>query len=186
MPQPSLTSLARQRRISAFCSKLCGALAVIIPLAVIGFWTIGTWKTLALVGLVPFDIIHHLEDPLRTYQRVLGALICLVPALLVSYGLLRARRSLAAYARGDFFSADVVAGLRGYAGASFWAAAASFVAVPLLSVAMSGANPPGTRELAIDLSGATVLGMTTAAILWVIASVMSRASDIAREHANFI
>ncbi len=186
MTQVSAPALDRQRGVSAFCSHLCGALAVFIPLALLAFWVTGSVKTLALVGLVPHDIIHHLDDPLSLTQRTLGALICLVPALLLGYGLLRARRALAAYARGDFFSSEVVAGLRGYAGASFWAAVASFVAVPLVSVAMTGANPAGTRELSLDLTGGTLLGMTSAAILWVIASVMARASVIAREHANFI
>jgi hypothetical protein len=155
---------------------------------VAGLWAFGSWELLALVRLIPPDIRPDMEmgGPAEAWQRVVGAVICLVPALLLSYGLLRARRSLAAFVRGDFFGAEAVMGLRGYAGATFWAAAASIVSVPVLSVIISQANPPGHRELSLDLSGAQVLNLLGAAILWVIASAMARASSIARENEQFV
>jgi hypothetical protein len=188
MSQAQLTGLSREQRISAVCAGACLLAAVALPLAVVAFWAFGSWPLLALVRLLPPDILADMEmgGAIRGWQRVAGAAICLVPAGLVSFGLLRARRSLAAFARGDFFSGEVVAGLRGYAAASFWAAVAGGVSVPVLSVIVSQGNPPGHREFSLDLSGAQLLGLLGAGILWVIASVMARASAIARENAEFV
>jgi len=186
MPARTSAGLGRERSISAVCATGCGVLAVLIPLAVAALWTFGSWQVLALVRLVPADIIHHLPGDVLPWRRITGAAITLVPALLLSYGLLRARRSVAAFARGDFFAADVVDGLRGYAGATFWAAIASIVSVPVLSVAMTLANPPGQRELSADLSGAQLLSLLGAGIVWVIASAMARAAQIARENEEFV
>jgi hypothetical protein len=180
--------LSREQRISAVCATGCGIVALAVPVFVAGLWATASWETLALVRLIPPDILPDMlmGGEAQAWQRLAGAAICLVPALLLSYGLLRARRSLAAFVRGDFFGVDVVVGLRGYAAATFWAAAASVVSVPILSVVISFTNPPGHKELSLDLSGAQVLNLLGAAILWVIASAMARASSIARENEQFV
>jgi hypothetical protein len=178
--------LGRDQGLSAICATACGVLAIGIPLGVAALWAVGGWQTLALVKLIPPDILGDLPYAIRPWQRLAGALISLVPALLLSYGLIRARRSLAAFKRGDFFAAEVVTGLRGYAAASFWAAFASIIAVPVIALTMTLANPPGHKELSADLSGSQGLGLLGAAILWVIASVMARARLAARENEQFV
>lgn len=180
--------VSREQRISAICASICALVAVAIPVSVAMLWALASWEVLALVRLVPPDILHDMEmgGPARPWQRIAGALICMVPALLVSYSLFRARRSLTAFVRGDFFGTDAVAGLRGYAGATFWAAVAGVISVPVLSVVISQANPTGHRELTLDLSGAQMLNLLGAGILWVIASAMARASGIARENEQFV
>jgi len=186
MPRTSSAGLGRSQGISALCANGCAVLAVVAPLAVASFWAFGSWEVLALVRLIPPDILGDLPGPVRAWQRITGVVICLVPALLLSYGLLRARRSLTAFVRGDFFAADVVGGLRDYAAFTFWAAIAGMISVPVLSVAVTWANPPGHKELSLDLSGAQVLNLLGAGILWVIASAMARASSIARENEQFV
>lgn len=182
------TKLTRERRISALCANGCSVAAVIVPVAVVGFWMLGSWSLLALVKLIPPDIEPDMQlaGPPHAWQRFAGAGICLVPALLSSLSFLRARLSLMAFARGDFFGSDVADGLRAYAKAGVWAAVASILSVPVLSVVISVANPPGHRELSLELSGAQALNLLAATILWVIASVMQRASRLARENAEFI
>lgn len=184
----SAAGFSREQRISALCAIGCGVVAIGLPAGVAALWAFASWEVLALVRLIPPDILPDMEmaGGVQPWQRVTGALICLVPALLLSVGLLRARRSLAAFVRGDFFGPDVVGGLRGYAAATFWAAVAGVISVPILSVAISFANPPGHKELSLDLSGAQVLNLLAAAILWVIASAMARAAGIARENAQFV
>jgi hypothetical protein len=186
-PTP-IAGLKSEQRISAICAGACRVAAIALPLAVAALWAFGSWPLLALVRLIPPDILPDMEmgGGVQAWQRIAGALICLVPTGLVSLGLLRARRSLAAFARGDFFGAEVVAGLRDYAAISFWAAAAGVVSVPVLSVAISWGNPPGHRELSLDLSGAQLLSLLGAGILWVIASVMARAASLARENEQFV
>jgi hypothetical protein len=56
----------------------------------------------------------------------------------------------------------------------------------VLSVVISQANAPGHRELSLDLSGAQFLNLLAAAIVWVIASAMARAANIARENEQFV
>ena len=80
----------------------------------------------------------------------------------------------------------MIGGLRGYAAATFWAAVAGIVSVPVLSVVITLANAPGHKELSLDLSGAQILNLLGAAILWVIASAMARASSLARENEQFV
>lgn len=182
------SGLSREQRISAVCATGCGVVALAAPVFVAGLWATASWETLALLRLIPPDILPDMlmGGGARAWQRAAGAAISLVPALLLSYGLLRARRSMVAFVRGDFFGADVVIGLRGYAVATFWAAVASVFSVPVLSIVISQTNPPGHRELSLDLSGAQVLNLLGAAILWVIASAMARASNIARENEQFV
>jgi len=186
MPGTPSAGPGRDQGISALCASGCAVLAVVVPLAVVALWAFGSWQVLALVRLIPPDILPDLPGPVHAWQRLTGAVICLVPALLLSYGLLRARRSLAAFVRGDFFAADVVGGLRDYAAFTFWAAIAGIVSVPVLSVAVTWANPPGHKELSLDLSGAQVVNLLGAGILWVIASAMARAATIARENEQFV
>lgn len=186
MTETSSAQPSQEQGLSALCARGCGVLAVGLPLGVVALWTFGSWNLLALVRLVPHDILADLPLGIQPWQRIAGALICLIPTLLLSYGLLRARRCLLAFARGDFFAAEAVKGLRGYAAATFWAAIAGILSVPVLSVAVTLANPPGHKELSADLSGAQVLNLLAAGIVWVIASAMARAAKIARENEQFI
>jgi hypothetical protein len=186
MPHTSPALPSRDQDLSAICARGCAVLAVCIPLAVVAIWSVGSWKLLGLVRLVPHDILADLPQGVQVWQRITGALICLVPTLLVSYGLLRARCCLVAFARGDFFAAEAIKDLRGYAAATFWAAVAGILSVPLLSVAVTSANPPGHKELSADLSGAQILNLLAAVIVWVIASAMARAAKIARENEQFV
>jgi len=182
----SAVAIGREQGLSALCAQVCVVLAVGAPLAVAALWAFGSWPLLALVRLLPPDVLGDMPAAVLPWQRAAGAAICLVPVLLVSRGLLRARRSLAGFVRGDFFSSDVVTGLRGYAAFMFWAAVAGLLSVPVLSVVITHANAAGHRELSIDLSGAQVLNVLGGAILWAIASAMARAAGIAREHAQFV
>jgi hypothetical protein len=179
-------TFSREQSLSALCAIGCAVLAFAIPLTVAALWALGSWPLLALVRLVPPDLLPELRGEPQAWQRLIGAAVCLLPAAFVSYGLLRIRRTLLAFAGGEFFAAKVVAGLKAYAGANFWAAALSMAAVPVLAVTLTLANPTGHHEFTLDLSGAPVLNLLGAAILWVIASVMARASDVARENEQFV
>lgn len=186
MAQPPPAGVSPEQRISAICATGCGLFAVALPIFIVTLWALGSWETLALVRLIPPDILYDMNPAVQPWQRIVGGLICLLPALLLSYGLLRARRSLIAFSRGDFFGAEAVVGLRGYAGATFWAALVGVLSVPLLSVTITLDNAPGHKELSLDLSGGQVLNLLGAAILWVIASAMARAASLARENEQFV
>jgi hypothetical protein len=186
MTKTSPTGLSRQQGLSALCAQACLVLAIAIPALVAGFWALGSWEVLALVRLLPPDILHDMRPEVALGQRVIGAAICLIPALILSYGLLRARRSLMSFARGEFFAAEVVTGLRDYAKATFWAALAGILSVPVLSVVISQPNGAGHRELSLDLSGAPIVNLLGGGILWVLASAMARAAQIAHENEQFV
>jgi hypothetical protein len=117
---------------------------------------------------------------------VTGAAIHLVPALLLSYGLLCARRSLAAFSRGELFDGKMADSLRDYAAFTFWAMVGNMLTWPVESVALTFANPPGQRLLSLGVSSNDLFGVISAGIVWVIASAIAQAGAVARENAQFV
>jgi hypothetical protein len=172
--------------LSGTCANGCAVLAVVIPAGVLALWAFGSWNLLTATHLVPSDIVHTFKSAPQTWQRIAGAAISLVAALILSFGLLRVRGSLMAFRRGDYFAAEMVQGLKAYAAASFWAAAVGIISVPILSIVLTSANGLGHREFTVDLSGAQFLNLLAAAILWVIAKAMARAGELAHENAQFV
>ncbi|MBS0298187.1 MAG: DUF2975 domain-containing protein [Proteobacteria bacterium] len=188
MDAASTIDTGREQRISALCATGCVLVAAGAPLAVAGLWAFGSWELLALFRLIPPDILPDMQmgGAVQPWQRAIGGAICLVPALMLSCALLRVRWTLNAFVRGDFFGAEAVRGLRDYAALALWAAVAGLVSVPVLSLVISQTNPPGHKELSLDLGGAQMLGVLGAGILWVIASAMARAQTLARENEQFV
>jgi hypothetical protein len=186
MPEKPVIDLGRAQRISAVCAAACGVVAIALPVGLTGLWAFASAKYLMASHLVSVPVHGPILAELQPWQRMVGAGVSLVPALLISYGLVRAKRGLAAFARGDFFASDLVAGLRGYAAATFWAVLASLVATPILSVAVTWTNPPGQRELSLGVSSSDGFTLLGCGITWVLAAAMARASALARENAQFV
>src|SRR3569832_624323 len=139
----------REQRISALCATGCLVVVVGVLAAVFAFWCFGSWELLALVWLIPPDILEDmtLGGPAQPWQRLAGGAICLVPALILSFALMRARRTLTTFVNSDFFGAEAISGLRDYAAAALLAAVAGVVSVPVLSNNNTQTNPPGHKEL---------------------------------------
>lgn len=187
MPSAAVTTatpdLDHTQTISAVCAAACGFLAVALPLGVAAGWALAPLSYLSSSFHVPAS---YFPNGMASWQRLVGAGVTLVPSVIGSYGLIRARRSLISFAKGDFFAPGGVGGLRDFAGAIFWASLAGVVATPVLSVALTIVNAPGQRQLALGVSSSDLFQLLAAGIFWVIAAGMARASVIAREHAQIV
>jgi hypothetical protein len=176
----------RVRRLATLCAGACGLLAAAIPLYIVLSWALNTPAGLAESDLSPAAPSDFMAGGIAPWQRAAGALIWLVPGGLLSWGLLHARKALLAVSQARFFAAEAVQGLYRYASATLWAALASFLATPFLSVAMTLPNPPGHRELTLGLSSNQLLAVLTAGIFWVMAAALSRGAALARENEQFV
>ena len=186
MPPPS-ADLARIRRLSTVCALACVVLAVALPILGAGVWAFASADQLAAQGpgrLGAPDWIF--PGGVQPWQRLGGGLVSTVPTLILSYGLIRARRGLAAFGRGDFFASGAGADLAAFAAAVFWVVVANLVQVPALSLAVTIANPPGHRELSLGVNSQQFIELVTAGILWVMAAALSRAATLARENEQFV
>jgi len=198
MAAPSSNDLARAQKIGAVCAAACGLAAIILPATVVLTWAFESpiAPSLSQHGFSSsFDtgMRHYLGDPafyfpsgIKAWQRLVGGAISAVPHLIMSYGLLRARRALLAFARGEFFVPAVGGGLRDYAGALFWSAIADLAMSPALSLALTFANPPGHGVIKIGVDGDQLFGIMSAGILWVLAIALVRATALARENEQFV
>lgn len=170
------------RTVALMCAWLCLALAISLPVLNALAWATATAESL------PMKIAAKSAFPygLQPWQRALGGALSMLPVLTMSWGLMRARRSLTVFAGGDLFAGEAVTGLRDFACACFWAAVAGLAAPTVLSLALTIANPPGMKQLTVGVNSTDVMALLTAGIFWVIAAAMARAGDLARENAEFV
>lgn len=181
-PQP--TSLQRIRKTSRVLGYFCLLLTWGLPLGAVLVWLLGDQANLA--SRVGNGIAITLEHPLATWQRLGGAGVALVQFGCLSVGLWHVRRCLLDFAQGVFFHIRVVVHLRRFAA---WVCASSLVSLlsqPFLSVLLTLNNGVGHRQLSVGVSGHELFGLFVAGTLWLIASVMTHASALTDENAQFI
>jgi hypothetical protein len=173
-------------RLSAVCAWACLVLAVLLPAAVCVFWAVTPADSVAARIDAGRGAALLFPDGLAAWQRATGAALSLIPTGLMAWALVEAWRCLRRFAAGAFFARDAVRRLRGFARGLFWAALGGILVGPLTSLALTAANPPGGRALAISLGSDQLLGLLMAGILWTIAGAMAEAADLADENAQFV
>lgn len=126
-------------------------------------------------------------ESLSTFQKVaLGVLSC-VGTFCQAYGLFSARKCFQSFARREYFTLQVVQGLRGFAAGMFLWPVSSILAKPLLSfVATMNSTAPGGHEVSVGIGTEQVLTLLFAGILWQIAGVMTSAKRLADENSQFV
>ena len=124
---------------------------------------------------------------LTLFQKIAAALLTVMSPLFQAYGLLCARRCFQKFARGEYFTLEVVKALRGFAGGLFFAVIASIVAGTLMSLLFTmNATEPDGHSLSISLDSEQVSRLLFTGILWQIAAVMMRAVRLAEENSQFV
>lgn len=183
---------------SAALAQRLGRLArVVQSLSVLAGLVLAAWPALLLVapdslmavgaGQAPgVDMRHLLRGDFTFATRVRVALASLLPCGLGLAVLWQLWRLFGEYRRGAVFSTRALACLRRFAALLVALALSSPVTQALISVAISLDNPPGQRQLVIQLSSndyALVLG---ALVFVAIARVMTEAARVAEENEGFV
>ncbi len=178
MSEQSLTP--RRRRI-AITSRLMAwftlALAVALPVLVLGYWIIASPAGLAQQAQLPAASVLILDLPVR----LISAGISVIPVLALSWGMLRLRRCFQGFARGELFAARSIAGFRDFALSLVTTALLTVPAGMLLSLVISGG-----RQLSVQISSNMVLMFCVAGAMAVVGWVLGEAAEIAEENAGFV
>ena len=180
MDTPSL----RRRRIRRF-SSIVAAICLILMAA--------TPMVIFLMGLfMPTDELSQsvgvsLAAPESAEAgRLAFATIMLIATLPLSFGLIRLAACFRGFAAGELFATTTIAGLRDFAAAMlFWSLAQPLFRM-LGGLVLTWSAPPGERQLAVQLGSDTVLlGMFALSIL-IVSWVLTEASALSEENAQFI
>jgi Protein of unknown function (DUF2975) len=189
MPAKALSTTAadplqRIRRISQAMVWACWALVILMPVALVYYWA--TTHAPDLAAQYGNLQASALLAPLQPWQRVAAAAVTAIPLVLLLVGVWQAKRCFAQFATGQLFTAQATVHLRRFAGWMAAAALAAIVAGAATSVLLTLQNPPGTRYLAVGISSTHVFSFFFAALVWLMADVMSQAHALAEENAHFV
>lgn len=157
-------------------------LAALLVLGLVAYWLNASAGGLAATLQVPPEAFGSL-DPAR---RLGGLLISLPPALLMAWGLLRARACFSEFAAGRPFAARGISGLRDFAIGMGASALLGPVSSTLLGLFLSASMLAGTRQLTLELDSGTLIHAMFAATIAALAWAMRKAALIAEENSQFV
>ena len=172
-------------RLTKTCAWLCLLVAMGLPLGVAAFWLAAS-PTELYAAIFGSDIMGELPRAPQPWQRLAGAAVMLAPTVALSLGLLSARRSLGLFAKGEYFVAEAIDGVRRFAFWGFWAVTGSIIGPSVIGVMLTWANARGHRELTISLRPDQVLGLLVSGLFWIIAGVLVKANGLADENRQFV
>jgi hypothetical protein len=162
-------------------------IAWLLPAA--GLWTL--WNSspvdvLRNAGVVDEALRQAQQQPLAGVRQWAFALCTLVPVMLVSAALIQLRRTFVAFARGAYFSAQAIAGLRQFALLIGTACLIEILLTPLRTVLLTWLNGEGQRQVVLALSSSQVMALLTALCVWVVTWVIGRAALLQEENQQFV
>ena len=173
--------LIRASRIMGWLSVIGAILAPLVT-ALCFIWPVSTQ---ALdVHFNHIDIATVAGAPLT--DRLLALIFALIPAFIVTWGLLALARLFRAFTQGEIFSLPALRALSSVTMALFWNVVATFLIQAPLTYLISRHNPPGHRFMSIGFGSNDVEMLFLAGVAFVIARVMAEARRVAEENAGFV
>lgn len=179
---PSDLSL-RIRRMSRLLDITCLLLIVALPPIVAIYWGIADAKVLAVRANLSPDAMH--ASPLW-WQRLAAGFMAEIPLCLLLTGVWHARKCFRLFVSGRVFTPEVTRCLQRFSSWAMASAAVNIVSTAACSVLITLQNPPGLRYLAIGISSDQVFLLLFAAVVWLMASIISQGQQLADENAQFI
>lgn len=173
----------RIRRVSRFLDITCLLLIVALPLIVAIYWGVADPKTLAVRANLSPDAMH---STLLPWQRLAAGFMAEIPLCLLLTGFWHARKCFRLFASGYVFTTDATLCLSCFSSWAMASAIASIVCSSISSVLMTLQNPPGLRYIAVGISSDQVFLLLFAAVVWLMAGVISQGQILADENAQFI
>lgn len=181
-----VSALSSERWVSGLLAGACQGLAVLLPLLTVWYWATVTPEALAAAmapGLSPHDLF---PAGLADWQRVAGGMVSLAGVVLLVYGLLRMRACFILFRAGRFFDPGAARGVRGFAAGVLGAVIARLLSTPALTALLTLHNPPGLRFVSVRAGTDELLALLVAGAFWIVAALLVRAGEIARENASLI
>lgn len=181
-----VNELASERWVSGVLAGGCQALAVLLPLVTIWHW--GTVSPEALAAALAPDTSPQDLFPagVADWQRIAGAAVSLASVALLVYGLLRIRACFLLFRAGRFFDPAAARGVRGFAAGVLAAVVGRLLTTPALTALLTMHNPPGLRFVSVRVGSDELLALLVAGAFWVVAALLVRAGEIAKENASFV
>ncbi|UXN70634.1 hypothetical protein N8A98_05455 [Devosia neptuniae] len=178
----SIPVAARTVRLFNLLAVASVAIAVLLPLAVVLYWTMADQTdVLRSSGLTP-DIMREFGAT----QRFGAAFVTVLTVLPLSWALVRLRVCFTEFAGGRPFAARGIAGLRDFAAGVALAALAKLIGFTLLMLVLTWSAPPGMRQLAIQINSDMLIMALFAAIVASLGWAMEKAAAIAEENSQFV
>jgi Protein of unknown function (DUF2975) len=169
--------------ISTWLARACLFFIVALPLLVLYYWAVADTGLLAVhANMLPALV----QAPLQDWQRLAGGLITCIPVALMMRGLWEAHLCFKQFTAGRVFTTQAVQRLRSFAGWIMASSLASILIGPAISVALTLNNPPGSQHVAIGIGTNHVLTLLFAAVVWVMAAVISQGQALAEENSSFV
>lgn len=170
---------ARLRRLAGAMRWVSLGLAALGPLALIGVWTrFEVFAPSVMPGLG--------EDSFSTLDRIGGYALSMLPATIGIWGFVNLARLFGRFAAGDLFDAENAVRLRRFAISLLAVVPAKVVAHALLSVWLTRALPPGSRQLQISVSSDDIVLCAVGLLMVALATVLREAAEIADENRQFV
>jgi len=178
---------ARFKRFAFFLSLGCVVAAIGVPIVTARVWFVMPAPELFLQILrrAPVDpetLAAWFDWP----ARASGFVLTMIPGGFSIAALLYARRCLSLFAGGVRFDRRVVGALRGFSGMTALSTVAGLIIHAPVTALLTFYRGPGNREIALGIGSDQIYQLFFAATVWLIATVMAEAVEIARENSEFV
>jgi hypothetical protein len=182
--------VAHDRARLAFLSRVMAwatlAAAVALPLAVLATYLAPEQTGPLNLRLYHLSAGRTLSERIPLDDRMLAFACALVPLAIAVWGLLSLRRLFELFAAGDIFSAATSKTLGALSLALFGFVVTAFIAQAPISYLLMRSHPEPRFVFAISIGLEDLVALFAAAVVAVIARVMSEATRVADENANFV
>jgi hypothetical protein len=174
--------LQKIRSASKKLELLCLLALIMLPILVPFAWMGDSSALAQRANIAPSNI----QNPIQTWQRVVGIVLTEIPVLLMCLGLWQVRKCFKEFSKGDVFTNKAAVYLKKF---SVWIMRSAFAALivsTLLSSLLTLGNAPGSRIVAIGVSTEQVLLLFFSCVVWLMAEIIRQGQALAQENSSFI
>lgn len=173
----------RIQTLSRILAQFCLALIILLPVAVATYWAIAEAESLALKVNLPREVI---SGELHIWQRLAGCFLTEIYLGLFLAGLWQARKCFIHFAQGNVFTAYAAKCLKRFSGWSLASIVAECIASTTISSLLTLENTDHSRHLIFNVNSDQVLLVFFAALVWLMADIISEGQALAEENSKFI
>lgn len=172
-------NLIRIQSVSSKFSALFSFLIICTPVSIFLFWLFFNSLPTGFKGDLPVSTSNSLSH----LTLALAFLVCMIPGSVTVYALITLKELFKLYEKAVVFSSRNVNCFRrlGYT-LVFWVIA-KMISTSLLSIVLSFNNPPGERQLVVQIGSTDIATLVFGAIVLVISWVMNEACKLNDEQA---